>query len=126
MKRPAAPSQLKPGGRGRRFWRATIARCELSDHELQLLAEACGVLDLIDVLAVAIERDGPLSTGSRGQPVTNPAVQEVRLQRHLLAKLLSALALPEPEDEKPEPREGGWTTPAESGRAAVRRRWDRG
>jgi hypothetical protein len=122
MRKPAAPPQLKPAGRGRRFWRATVTRCELTDAELQLLAEACSTLDLIDTLTDVLKRDGPIAAGSKGQPVASPAVQEVRLQRHLLAKLVSCLALPDPEDEEPA-RPGGWTTPAATGRLAALRRW---
>jgi hypothetical protein len=121
MSRPNAPASLK--ARGRKFWRVTIARCDLSDHETQLLAEACAVLDLVDVLAAAVERDGPLAIGSRNQTTTHPALVELRLQRAQLSHLLASLALPEPEDEQPE-RHGHWTTPSETGRAAARRRWN--
>ncbi|HSJ43623.1 MAG TPA: hypothetical protein VK923_02945 [Euzebyales bacterium] len=62
-----------------------------------LLAQACHTVDVIDQLETAIANDGVIAEGSRGQKVTHPAVDEIRLQRVTLARLLAALALPDSE-----------------------------
>ena len=46
-----------------------------------MLLEACHTLDVIEVLKVAIERDGMMQTGSQGQPVLNGAVAELGEQQ---------------------------------------------
>ena len=50
----------------------------------------------------AIRRDGVMSTGSMGQPVLHPALTEARQARSTIARLLSNLAPPELEQERPE------------------------
>jgi hypothetical protein len=54
---------------------------DVQPHERELLAEVCRVLDTCDSLAAAAARDGPVTTGSKGQTVTHPAVGELRQQR---------------------------------------------
>ena len=49
MAAPKPPQSL--GHRGRQLWRAIQGGYELSDAELQILAEACKTADLIDRLA---------------------------------------------------------------------------
>lgn len=112
---PKAPAGLKP--RGRRFWRDTLADFELTDGELNLLAEVCRTLDTLDALADTIARDGTTTTGSQGQTVMHPAVAEARQQRLTLHRLLAALELPDDE--------GGTISTARvlSGRENARTRW---
>jgi hypothetical protein len=82
------------GPRGRRFWRRLSDAFELSDAELELLSEACRVLDAIDGMSSQLVTDGLMSTGSAGQPIAHPLVAEIRAQRDLLARLIGRLALP--------------------------------
>jgi hypothetical protein len=86
---PNAPDGLGP--RGRRFWRSMHADYDYSDAETELLVEACRVLDNVEALAAVVAAEGPTSTGSKGQTVTHPALQELRQQRLLLSRLLPQL-----------------------------------
>ncbi|SFV21303.1 P27 family phage terminase small subunit [Micrococcus terreus] len=117
-KRPKMPGGL--GERGAGFWRRTVRDYELTDSEVQLLAEACRTLDQLDALALAVETDGATVRGSMGQTVVHPALGEARGQRQVLHKLLAALALPDLTDEKAETL----PTPRQvSARKAAEARW---
>jgi len=85
--------------RGRRFWRSTSGEFELTTAELELLTEACRVLDNLDALAATIAELGPVVAGSQKQPVVNPALTEARGQQLVLHRLLAALALPDDQGE---------------------------
>jgi hypothetical protein len=91
--RPAVPAGLAV--RGRRFWRETTEKYEVSASELQLLREVCRTMDNLDDLAAAIAADGATVLGSKGQQVVNPALTEARGQRLALHRLIAALALPD-------------------------------
>lgn len=91
---PQPPDDLAPPGRGRKFWRQTVAEYELAVHELELLAEACRTMDELDQLRAAVAADGPTVTGSRGQTRVHPAMLELRQGRAELRRLLDALAIP--------------------------------
>jgi hypothetical protein len=114
-KTPRPPVGLGP--RGRRFWRSTIADYELTEGELEVLAEAARTLDDLDRLAAAIAEHGAMTTGSQGQPVVNPALTEARGQRAVLHRLLAALALPD-DDGKAIP-----TSTTTRSQTAARARW---
>jgi hypothetical protein len=85
--------------RGRAFWRATVSVYELDGPELELLAETCRVLDVIDVLEARVRADGASVVGSRGQVRVHPAVAELRGQRALLGRLIGQLSLPDAEGD---------------------------
>lgn len=91
----AAPVGL--ASRGRRFWRSTITDYDLTAAELELLLEVCRTLDALDRLADSIATLGAMVPGSAGQMVINPAMTEARGQRGILHRLVSAMALPDPE-----------------------------
>jgi hypothetical protein len=91
--RRRAPADLK--ARGRAFWRAIWADYELSDTETALLEEVCRTLDRLDSLAAAIDNLGPITLGSTGQTVVNPALTEARGQQVVLHRLIAALQLPD-------------------------------
>jgi hypothetical protein len=91
----AQPAPKGLAARGRRFWRLTTERFDLSDGELEVLTEVCRTLDNLDRLDAAISRDGVTVAGSAGQTVVHPAVTEARGQRALLHRLVAALALPD-------------------------------
>lgn len=96
--KPPTPKGL--GTRGGKFWRTTVQEFELSPGELQLLAESCRTLDILDALAALVARDGATTTGSAHQLVVHPAIGEARQQRLTLHRLLAALALPDDEGGK--------------------------
>ena len=90
---PAPPSDLEPRGRGRHFWRAVLAENELRPDELEVLAESCRMLDLLDQLrlsATDIIVDGKM----------HPAIVEARQVRQELRRALAQLSLQDPEGEE--------------------------
>lgn len=113
-----APANL--GVRGRRFWRTITAEygVESTPDLVEILTEACRVLDLCDGLEAAIAADGVTIPGSRGQSVVNPAVSELRHNRTLLGRLLSQLGISDQNDEPNVPSAG-----SVSGRKAAEARW---
>ena len=92
-RRPEPPEGLVARGRGRRFWRAAWSRLDdrlvYDEVEIELLTEVCRVLDLVDDLEDRLRADGPMTAGSKGQPVAHPAVPMLTAQRALLGKLLT-------------------------------------
>src|SRR4051812_32631839 len=94
----AAPPGLSARAAG--FWARTVADYELSDAELELLAESVVTMTEIDSLREALKVDGVTVAGSRGQRRVHPAVNEIRQHRMALARLLKSVALPA--DEEPE------------------------
>jgi hypothetical protein len=61
------PSTRAPrglGARGRAFCRTIVAAFEASEAELQLLHEACRLLDETDLLRAAVETEGVTVTGA--------------------------------------------------------------
>lgn len=91
-----APQGLGP--QGSCLWQEIAEGFELRVDELRVLGDACRTVDLIERMEEAM-KDAPLVvTGSQGQPVANPLVQELRQYRSLVARLLASLKLPD-EDE---------------------------
>ena len=91
---PRAPAGL--GKRGRAFWRQVHGEYDVTEAEHQLLVEACRTLDVCEALQTVVADEGPTAEGSKGQPVVNPALRELRAQRAALGRLLAQLEL---EDE---------------------------
>ncbi|MEY9489060.1 hypothetical protein RKD26_004854 [Streptomyces calvus] len=88
------------GPQGTCLWEEVSGAFVLRVDELRVLADACREVDLIERLEDAL-RDAPLVvTGSQGQPVASPLVQELRQHRSLVARLLAALKLPDEEDQE--------------------------
>lgn len=112
---PTCPTGLSV--RAGAFWRRTAADFDLSDGELELLAETAWLISEVDALRAALDVDGLTVQGSTGQVRVHPAVNEVRQHRMALARLLKQLDLPAQDDE-PE----SWTT--KNARAAAQARWD--
>lgn len=101
--------------------------------DIAVLHEACATRDLIASLTGETKSAPAMMPGSRGQQVINPAIQELRQQRQLLASLLRQLGLPDHEGkvegkagsgESPEPK-GEWDGLSASQRArkAAGKRW---
>lgn len=114
------PGRREPDGvtaRAADFWRRTVVEYDLTDSELELLAEAVNTMTEIDDLRAALEADGLTVKGSTGQQRVHPAVNEIRQHRLALSRLIKAIHLPA-EDESDD-----WTT--KNAKAAARARWDR-
>lgn len=85
-KTPRPPAGTCP--EGRKLWAAVLADFELAEHELCVLRQAVGCLDVIAALTE--------SAAQRG--LTTPVARELRGQRIALARLISALRLPQGEE----------------------------
>lgn len=112
--RPRAPSGL--GVAGRRFWRSMVGVYEFSPAELEVLRQACRVVDVLARVDEALAADDVVSYGSRGQPVRHPLLEPSADQRALLDQLLRSLALPMPDEV-----EGSRRAPQQQ--AAAQARW---
>ena len=114
--KPRPPANLGPAGRG--LWRQLTAEYVFAPAETPVLAAACRQLDTVADLDAAVAAEGVLTTGSRQQTVVHPAVQEARLGRVAVARLLSSLSIP---DEQDRPR----TAASLRGQKAAESRWAR-
>src|SRR4051794_9286076 len=92
--RRRAPSELKRRGTG--LWREILAVYRLKPAEYQTLWELCRVADRLDALDREIAEQGSIVTGSRGQPVANPLLHELRETQRTMSRLVSDLDLPMP------------------------------
>lgn len=110
------PSDLVPRGRGRRFWRSVLADHELRPDEIELLAEACRQLDLLDALRVVSE---PVVLEGK----VNAAIVESRQVRMELRRTLAQLCLPDPEGEEGDISPEVATFRSWRARKAARARW---
>lgn len=117
MSKPATPRNL--GRKASKFWRDVTGEYQLRVDELLLLEDACREIELIEQLEAAQAEEALIATGSMGQPVAAPLIQELRQHRVVLARLLAQLKLPD---------EGGSDSGSASAkaRAAANARWQRG
>lgn len=114
---PAPPKGLQK--RGRAFWRKVFdAELDPTDAELELLLELCRALDEAEALHAVIATDGPMSTGSKGQPVAHPAAVELRQCRQVISRLMAQLQFPADDDGPAAP-----SAASLRGRRAARSRW---
>lgn len=114
-----APKHL--GKEGSKLWKAVVKQFELGPAEARILEDACREVDLIEKLEEEL-RDPATEltvTGSMGQPVSNPLIQEVRQHRGMVKTLLAALKLPD--DPETEAREKA--NRSQSAREAAMARW---
>jgi hypothetical protein len=92
----AAPTGL--GTAGRNLKAAVLADLprgwEFDSREEAILDLACRQADDLHRLERAIRRDGTMTKGSAGQPVTHPALGEARLGRLAIQRLLQRLEIP--------------------------------
>lgn len=88
-----APRGLKASGR--KLWNATTEKYEMREDELLVLKDACGEADLIDLMVKELDGSSLTVSGSMGQLVAHPLVQELRQHRATLATLLGKLKLPD-------------------------------
>ncbi|MEU9258552.1 hypothetical protein AB0D68_08680 [Streptomyces sp. NPDC048212] len=109
------------GPQGLCLWNEITEGFDLRVDELRVLGDACFEVDLIGRMEDGL-RDQPLVvTGSQGQPVANPLVQELRQHRSLVARLLATLKLPD--EEGKEKRDG--QARSSQARGAALARWGR-
>lgn len=116
--KPRCPAGLKAGGR--RVWDDLTSRYGFDAHEIAVLTEIVRTVDLLDALDAVVRREGPLVTDAKGCRA-HPAVVEARQARLTLAKLISALALPEDVDTGP----ALMLTASDLARRAARARWSK-
>jgi hypothetical protein len=83
------------GPRGQKFYDAALTRYELTDSELELLAESCRGLDTLDALHNAVAVEGTTVAGSTGATRLHPAIAEIRSTGLAVARLLAQLGLPD-------------------------------
>ncbi|MEV7654667.1 hypothetical protein AB0O39_10895 [Streptomyces anulatus] len=100
-------------------WTEISEGYDLRIDELRVLEDACREIDLIERLEADLQHAELIVTGSMGQPVASPLVQELRQHRGVLARLLGWLKLPDEEA----PAAGGRSA---SARQAAMARWGRG
>lgn len=103
---PANPQLRPPKGlakAGRALWREATKQYVFDPAEAAVLLQMCRISDHLEALEAHLAAESSdfsshsaLVKGSRGQPVVNPVLQEIRLQSLALAKLAVALDLPEP------------------------------
>lgn len=116
MPRPTTPRNL--GGKAQKFWRDVTGEYTLRADELIVLEDACREIELIEQIEAAQAEEPMIATGSMGQPVAAPLIQELRQHRSVLARLLGTLKLPD---------EGGQGASASAkARSAASARWQRG
>lgn len=89
---PRMPSGLGPSGK--KLWRAVVSEYDLSAHHLILLKEASLVCDEIARLQ-AFVTSAAGNESLHVQREARAAVVELRLQRLLLSRLLTAMHFPE-------------------------------
>ena len=116
--KPQAPTGLSDGGS--RLWATVVGAYDLRVDEQRVLEDACREADLIDAMVAGMEGKALVVEGSKGQPVVNPLVSELRQHRSTLATLMRQLKLPEDGDSEAEAGRR-----SASARSAANARWSR-
>jgi len=93
MAKVYAPRGLRAAGK--KLWDATTTSYEMREDELAILKDACSEMDLIARMEKALESEALTVTGSMGQLVAHPLVQEIRQHRQTFAALIGKLKLPD-------------------------------
>jgi hypothetical protein len=75
---PDTPTELRESGAC--LWRSVVDQNVLDEHVSTLLLQASRTVDLLDELFEAVDRDGALIVGDKGERV-HPAAIEARQQR---------------------------------------------
>lgn len=91
--KPVPPAGL--GASGRSLWRSVVAEYVLRPDELTVLGAACRTVDELELLRVALATGPVMVAGSKGQPVPNPLLSEIRSHRALLGSLLKQIGISE-------------------------------
>lgn len=88
------------GKAGRALWSSITSGFTLEAHERLVLGQAVVVADRIAQLDAVVDELGVVDVSGKVQP----ALTESRQQRLTLARLLTALRLPDQADERPQRR----------------------
>jgi hypothetical protein len=96
------PDRLEAAGRA--LWGSVTGTYTLEQHEAEVLAQACRVADLVAALDAVVDREGVLLADPKRGQIVHPALVEARQQRLSLARLLTALRLPDEGDRRPQRR----------------------
>lgn len=115
------PVNLKPDGlgvAGALLWGKFVPTFQFEEREEEVLIQACRQADDIAGLEQAVEDEGRIVEGSRGQRRMNAVVTELRQSRLALARLLGMLKLPD-DDGRP------MSAKSERAQRAAFARWDR-
>ncbi len=110
------PKGLGPAGRS--LWKSVAAEYMLRPDELRVLEHCAHLEDRIRQLEDELAGQPVMVEGSRGQPVLNPLVAEIRFSRETFARTIAKLRLP---DDYGMPR-----NPSVSARELARARWGGG
>jgi phage terminase small subunit len=100
---------LKPptglGAIARRWWSDVVELYEIDGDPgaTRLLTDACRVIDRLEGLRKAIDRDGIVTMSRLGERQVNPLIREERQQRAELRQILTRLGL-ESEESQPDLR----------------------
>ncbi len=117
-RRPPVPPGTGPAGR--KLWRAVVAAKDLSAGDLRVLEDAAGEADIIAAITAALEESGEMVVrGSKGQPVPNPLLAELRQHRAVLNTLIRGLKLPQDGQDAT----SAARTASEAAQAAARAKW---
>lgn len=100
-----------------KLWKSITSTYGLRPDELRLLEDCCREMDIIDRLQAEVDDNGVTVSGSMGQTVIHPAIQEIRQHRNVLKQMLAKLALP---DAPAAPQ-----APSDKARAVAHARWQR-
>lgn len=104
MSTPKTPPGLK--ARGRALWRDVQAAYKLNPAEAVTLNALARTLDEIAALEAELAAAPLIVAGSKGQPVPNRLLAEIRAHRGLADKLQISLALPAPGEHTGQRRSG--------------------
>lgn len=97
MTRVTAPQSLDAAGR--RLWRSVLGAYDLAPAELELLRQACRVVDVLDRIDTTLMDSEMVVEGHTGQPRPHPLLAASVMQRQVLDGLLRSLALPLPDED---------------------------
>ncbi|GGG44338.1 hypothetical protein GCM10011374_03310 [Kocuria dechangensis] len=93
---PRVPHGL--GKDGKELWRSVVKDFDLTESELNILAECARLKDDLKKLREIVERDGIMQDSPQGRRV-HPAQVEIRNSSKLLGQHLASLRLPFADDE---------------------------
>lgn len=100
--RSTAPRGLGPAGKA--LWVSVTAVYELEVVEKLALTSACIVADRVAALDVIVADEGVVLRDEKRGQIAHPALVESRQQRLVQARLLTALRLPDANDNVPQHR----------------------